>query len=77
MQLNNFTDKEKVMRKLIMILSMGAFLLTGISCSSTYGVNRSNGNNAAPGQVKKYYGAQSAKAFAPGQQKKRKKNKRN
>ncbi|WP_143469378.1 quinol oxidase subunit 4 [Leeuwenhoekiella nanhaiensis] len=65
------------MRKLIMILSMGAFVLTGISCSSTYGVNRSNGNNAAPGQVKKYYGAQNAKAFAPGQQKKRKKNKRN
>jgi len=59
------------------MLSLGGFLLTGISCSSTYGVHRSNKTNAAPGQVKKYYGVQSAKAFAPGQQKKRKKNKRN
>ena len=68
------------MKKLILILSLGGLILSASSCSSTYGTYRTNtvnSRNAAPGQVKKYYGVQSAKAFAPGQQKKRKKNKRN
>ncbi|RXG28484.1 hypothetical protein [Leeuwenhoekiella marinoflava] len=61
------------MKKLILILSLGSFLLSATSCSSTY---RTTSRNSPPGQVKKAYGAKSAKAFAPGQEKKNKRKKK-
>ena len=63
------------MKKLVLLFALGGMLLSSASCSS-YRTSR-NDNNSAPGQVKKVYGAQSAKAFAPGQQKKKNKNKKN
>jgi len=63
------------MKKLILLFALGGMLLSSASCSS-YRTSK-NANNNAPGQVKKAYGAQSAKAFAPGQQKKKNKNKKN
>ena len=38
--------------------------------TNTYPVVQSNGGNLPPGQAKKIYGGQSAKAYAPGQRKK-------
>ncbi|MFD2827719.1 hypothetical protein ACFSYG_14665 [Leeuwenhoekiella polynyae] len=61
------------MKKLILILSLGTFLFSTASCSSSY---HTSSRNSAPGQVKKAYGAKSAKAFAPGQQKKKKNNRK-
>ncbi|MBO0331685.1 hypothetical protein [[Muricauda] lutisoli] len=58
------------------LLSVTALLFTIImfaSCTAHRGtVNRGTVNSStAPGQVKKTTGAQSAKAYAPGQQKKK------
>src|SRR6186997_684992 len=38
--------------------------------TNTYSVQTTNGGNLPPGQAKKIYGGQSAKAYAPGQRKK-------
>jgi hypothetical protein len=46
-----------------------AFLLLIIASSCTYQSHPQTGN-LPPGQAKKVYGTQSAKPFAPGQQKK-------
>ncbi len=50
-------------------ISFILFFVLGItaSCSSTVQVS---GKNTAPGQIKKSTGSKSAKAYAPGQQKK-------
>lgn len=63
------------MKKLVLLFALSGMLLSSASCSS-YRTSR-NANTNAPGQVKKAYGAKSAKAFAPGQQKKKNKNKKN
>ena len=63
------------MKKLILVLSLFAFILSSTACSTTYGTSLNQSSSRAPGQVKKAYGAKSAKAFAPGQQK-GKKNKK-
>ncbi len=54
------------------VLILLAFLLIFSSCRTNQvaRVYHPNGNHLPPGQAKKVYGHQSAKAFAPGQQKK-------
>ncbi|MFI8380173.1 hypothetical protein [Leeuwenhoekiella sp. NPDC079379] len=64
------------MKKLILVLSLFTYLLSSTGCSTTYKTSRNTSSSRAPGQIKKAYGAKSAKAFAPGQQKKNKKYKR-
>jgi len=58
------------------ILKLGFFALLfilGSSCTKKVYIFKRNPNNAshAPGQVKKTTGSQSAKPYAPGQQKKK------
>ena len=62
-------------RTLVLILSV----VVAISMSACYSTHHGHGHRhkggskgMPPGQAKKYYGEQSAKDFAPGQQKKKK-----
>jgi len=57
---------KTAMKRLIL---PGAFLLLIIASSCTYQSHPQTGR-MPPGQAKKVYGTQSAKPFAPGQQKK-------
>ena len=71
--------------KLLFLLFISAFLIIGTSCTivrpgyhhpSRTVIIRTNPNGKIPpGQMKKATGAKSAKQYAPGQQKKHKKNK--
>ncbi|WP_224484340.1 hypothetical protein [Robertkochia aurantiaca] len=61
------------MKNFCLILILGAFMLTG--CRSSVAIFGKGPGHAPPGQVKKATGAQSAKEYAPGQQKNKNKNK--
>ena len=57
------------MKKIFLYLTiMSFFAFWGFSCSSVSHVNSSG--KVPPGQMKKMTGSQSAKPYAPGQQKK-------
>jgi hypothetical protein len=62
-----FFEKKSAMKKFVGFVSM-IILLT--SCASVVIVD-SKPKSGPPGQVKKVTGSQSAKAYAPGQQKKK------
>lgn len=56
------------------ILILGLPVVIAISMSACYSTYHNHGHGAKkmpPGQAKKYYGEQSARDFAPGQQKKK------
>ncbi|MDR3011349.1 MAG: quinol oxidase subunit 4 [Sphingobacterium sp.] len=56
------------------ILVLGLSIVVAISMSACYSTYHSHGQGSKkmpPGQAKKYYGEQSARDFAPGQQKKK------
>lgn len=66
--------------KSLIILAVSAFVMivAGSSCKTTHSHRRVvvvDSKPLPPGQAKKITGAQSAKAYAPGQQKKKKKHK--
>ncbi len=59
--------------KTFSLLLLTLTLLLGASCAHVHVQNSSPGKSgSAPGQVKKTTGSQSAKPYAPGQQKKKK-----
>lgn len=64
------------MKKLILLFSLSVFILGTTACSTTYRTSPNHSKTHTPGHVKKAYGAKSAKAFTPGQQKKNKKYKK-
>ncbi len=59
-------------KTVIYLLSLCFMVLVGMSCNTVVHVNSSG--HVPPGQVKKMTGSQSAKPYAPGQQKKKHKD---
>lgn len=58
------------MKKIVLMLSVLAFVFSTAAC----GV-KTSANGVPPGQMKKLTGQKSAKKYAPGQQKKKRKKK--
>jgi len=75
----------KTKNQILILFLISAFLILGNSCtiirpgyhhpSRTVIVHTNPNGKIPPGQMKKITGAKSAKQYAPGQQKKHKKNK--
>jgi len=71
----------KTKKNILLLLVLSAFLLMGTGCRVYHPKYHKKGmiistqpqGKVAPGQMKKMTGAKSAKAYAPGQQKKHKK----
>ena len=75
----------KAKKQILILFLISAFLILGTSCmvvrpgynrpSRTVIIQTNRNGKIPPGQMKKITGAKSAKQYAPGQQKKQKKNK--
>jgi hypothetical protein len=62
---------SKITRIAVVVLVLLFLALSVISCSTHVHSHPTSGKKIPPGQAKKMNGDQSAKAYAPGQQKKR------
>lgn len=79
------SKQMKTKKNLLMLLVLSAFLILGTGCAVQRSQPTSSrglfffskpGGKVPPGQMKKMTGAKSAKAYAPGQNKKYKKHKK-